>query len=56
MLYVCPQNAAGRASIKGVALKGSGSSSWTDLTNDWGEPYLTFTLWSGPLYAAWAFQ
>ncbi|KAK9869002.1 hypothetical protein WJX84_008231 [Apatococcus fuscideae] len=29
------KNAAGRASIKGVALKGSGSSSWTDLTNDW---------------------
>ena len=30
------QNAAARAAIKGVALRGSGTSSWTDLPNDWG--------------------
>ncbi|KAK9868666.1 hypothetical protein WJX84_011328 [Apatococcus fuscideae] len=30
------KNAAARAAIKGVALRGSGSSSWITLTNDWG--------------------
>ncbi|KAK9850628.1 hypothetical protein WJX84_001010 [Apatococcus fuscideae] len=35
------KNAAGRAAIKGVALRGSGSSSWTDLTNDWGARFET---------------
>ncbi|KAK9867754.1 hypothetical protein WJX84_004352 [Apatococcus fuscideae] len=29
------KNAAARAAIKGVALRGSGSSSWITLTNDW---------------------
>ncbi len=35
------QNAAGRAGIKGVSLRGSGSSGWTELSNDWGARWET---------------
>ncbi len=35
------QNAAGRAAIKGVSLRGSSSGSWTQLTNDWGARWET---------------
>ena len=35
------QNAAGRAAIKGVSLRGTGSSSWSELLNDWGARWET---------------
>ncbi|KAK9837793.1 hypothetical protein WJX74_005149 [Apatococcus lobatus] len=35
------KNAAGRAAIKGVSLRGSGSGSWTELNNDWGARWET---------------
>ncbi len=35
------QNAAGRAAIKGVSLKGTQSGSWQELNNDWGARWET---------------
>ena len=35
------QNAAGRAAIKAVSIRGTGSSSWTELNNDWGARWET---------------
>ena len=41
LLLVPVQNAAGRAAIKGVSLRGTGSSSWRELSNDWGARWET---------------
>ncbi|KAK9838025.1 hypothetical protein WJX74_009954 [Apatococcus lobatus] len=35
------KNAAGRAAIKAVSIRGTGSSSWTELHNDWGARWET---------------